>query len=177
MIEHLDLILQIESCDGFIQQQHRRILSQRAGQNHSSPFSTGQLIDLPLAKCVQAGGLDRFVNPLVIDKRHRQPPTAMRHSSKRDNVDDSQGRIAIFKLRHQRNPLRQRAPRPFHDVVFVKRNRSGARLQVSGQQLQQRRFARSVGPNKRHDFTGNQFDFYPIDNQARIKAKLQGPCL
>jgi hypothetical protein len=155
------LVRQVEVGQGFVHEQHLRLHGQRARQQHTLALATGELAQRALAPVPGLRGAQRLLHRGVVGRAGRRQPGLVREATEHGDVPGAQVFGRAFALPEPgqlpgplpaRQGLHRRAEQP---------HLAGVRQQPA-QRLEQRGFARAVGPDDAGPAPGRQGQVEPV---------------
>ena len=101
-IERLKLVREIETGDRLVEQQQRRLLSERPGQVHALPLAAGELRHRPITERHGVGRLQRPLDRLRVGGALRLKALEVRQPAERHRLAHGERQIDRRVLRQER---------------------------------------------------------------------------
>ena len=172
-LAHVAPLVRRQTGEGLVEEEQLRLLRQRHGDLDAPPLAVGGLGQPALGNIGEAdagerrlGALAQMLLPLQIDERvpaQRRQPEQCEHDVAQERVAREQRDDLIGAGDADMGALPARDPR---DVASEDVDRAGARLQVAGDLVEQRRLAGAVRADDQAPLAG-------LDRQVDVARHLQ----
>ncbi|KAH0439048.1 hypothetical protein KCU90_g3314, partial [Aureobasidium melanogenum] len=169
----VDLVVQIQMRERFVEQQQRCLLAQHGCQRDTLPFATREREHVARSKCGEAQAVERGMRGSTIGLAFPPPAAQMRKTVQHHDVEHARAERIGCTLRHQRATLRERQRPPVGETHAVEFDMAGRRLRQTGERGEQSCLARAVGPGNAPDLAGVERVRERVEQGTHARAQGQ----
>ncbi len=158
----------VECAEGFVQQQHTWLDRERTRERDALPLPARELMRIAFRKPVELNEIEQLVDPIA-NRRFAHPLRARTDTeAKRDVLEDRH-------VAEERVVLEHEADLPFtrmrvRRIFAVEADRAGIRYLQPRDDAQQRRLARTGGPEKCDELAGRNLQVDMVDRRETAEA-------
>lgn len=163
-IQQAHLVLEVQECGGFIQQQHIGLLSQAGCQPHALQLPTGEFRDRAVSQVIQPGQRQCALHCIWAFGVCSAESAPVRVASQFDDVSHCQPRGGGPLLSQYGEPPGKAARGEGADVLAVELHGTGDALDEPGKPAQKGGLPTAVGANERSDLTWLKVNIYAVHN-------------
>ena len=157
---------------GLVQQQHRGLHRQGAGQQHTLALPAAQLRKRALSPVLALGGAHSNLHGSFVLRPRGTDQAQMRNATEHHDVARAQIGDRLRDLRHPGNALSAFPRRPIGQGAAVQPNASRLRGQQAGQGAQEGGFARAIGPDHRRP-AWREYGVHALQHGTAAQPDLQ----
>ena len=175
VVEHGNLVAEIEAGGGFVKNEEFRLLRQRAGEQDQLPLAAGNLGHRLVAQMRDAQCPQCLFGAGAVGAGGRGKGAVMRGAAHQRHVEHAEREGRLVALRHIGGGAGKALRRPVRDIFAAQKNLPGNRREPA-QGLQQRGLARAVGAEQEQDFARLQFEIDAVHDAPAIAPRGEVSC-